>query len=551
MLLRSTALACLLAAQVLPGSVAADCGALGRPIVTEVFYDATGDDTGFEFVELLNPTGEPWPLAMVRLESGDGSAPDRWTLRWTGGRADTVRPHARFVIGGARLDPPPDVLAALDLQNGPDAVRLVWPDGTIEVVGYGAHEFAQYACGAPAADVASGQSLARIPDTARFGSNALDFRAAAPSPGRANQPGRDAAVVLRSLAIDPMQPLPGEATRARIAVASRGATPFAAGEVALELLAQGVLLAARVLETPLAAETVHVEIELAFPGAGKFTLVARMNAALDEDASNNADSIAVRVGAGPLEVTEIQFHPARDEGEWVEVRNRAPDEIDLAEFLLGDRGGARGSVRAPLGGAWLGSDRFAVLVQDRPRFLAAYPGLDTTRVLAVSPWAALNNSDDASGVADIVKLAERDGTPCASVPYRGSGVADGVPLERRADGSWGPGSAPTGTPLAAPRAFPALPRAFVVAPRRVHGTTVTQIEWALPWPARIEVTVYDLAGRRVAVALAPHESAARGARSWPVTSLGPGLYVLALHARAKSGAALDATQPLRVIGNEP
>lgn len=551
MLLRLTALACMLAAIVEPGSVTADCGAGDRPIVTEVFYDATGDDTGLEFVELLNPSGEAWPLAGVRLESGDGSAPDRWSLRWTGGITDTVRPHARFVIGGARMSPPPHALAALDLQNGPDAVRLVWPDGTVEVVGYGTHEFASYFCGAAAADVVSGLALARIPDTARLGSNALDFRAAPPSPGRANQPGRDAAVIARTLVIEPAQPSPGERARARVSIESRGAIAFGAGDIAIEMSATGALLGARVLETPLAAETVHVEIAVVMPGAGKTSLVARVRAAADEEPANDADSIAVRVGAGPLAVTEIQFHPGREEGEWVEVRNRVADEVDLAEFLLGDRGGARGSVRAPAGGAWLAPDQYAVLVQDRRRFLSAYPALDTLRVLSVSPWSALNNSDDAAGIADIVTLAEADGTPCASVPYRGSGVADGVPLERRDDGTWAAAADAAGTPLEPPRALPLLPRAFVVAPRRVHSTAETLIEWALPWPARVEVTVFDLLGRRVAVAIAPHESGARGSRPWPVGSLGPGVYVVALHARAASGAAFDSAQPLRVMGNEP
>jgi hypothetical protein len=50
--------------------------------------------------------------------------------------SDTVSPGGRFVIGGASIGVIPHALVPLDLQNGPDAVRMVWPDGTIEVVGY-------------------------------------------------------------------------------------------------------------------------------------------------------------------------------------------------------------------------------------------------------------------------------------------------------------------------------------------------------------------------------------------------------------------------------
>src|SRR5439155_10325142 len=162
-----------------------------------------GGDAGLEFVELLNDTSAPWPLAGARLEAGDGAGPGRWSLRWIGGPSDTLAPGLRFVIGGARVVPAPDAIAALDLQNGPDAVRIVWPDGVVEVVGYGPQGYLEYSCGDPAVDVPSGLALARIPDNARNGSNALDFRAAPPTPGRINQPARDAGLVAGSLRLEP------------------------------------------------------------------------------------------------------------------------------------------------------------------------------------------------------------------------------------------------------------------------------------------------------------------------------------------------------------
>ena len=183
----------------------AACAPAGRAIVTEVHYDALGDDTGHEFVEFWNPGATPCALAGVRIEAGDGSAPGRWTLKWTGAAGDTVAPPARFVAGGARVAPAPDRVATLELQNGPDALRVTWPAGAQEVVGWGALEFGEYACGAPAADVPSGLSLARVPDDADLGSNALDFRAADPSPGHANPRTRDAAL-LRGLALVPERP---------------------------------------------------------------------------------------------------------------------------------------------------------------------------------------------------------------------------------------------------------------------------------------------------------------------------------------------------------
>src|SRR5437879_3431124 len=136
-----------LAATLVAGALA--CSPPARPIVSEVYHDATGDDTGWEFVELYNPLAAAYPLSGLRLQAGDGAGPGRWTLRWTGASTDSVRAGARFVIGGAKVTPAPDALVTLDLQNGPDAMRLLWPDGGAEVVGWGALAYAEYFCGEP------------------------------------------------------------------------------------------------------------------------------------------------------------------------------------------------------------------------------------------------------------------------------------------------------------------------------------------------------------------------------------------------------------------
>ncbi len=115
-----------------PDAPAAVCAPTLHPRIAEILYDAAGDDSGREFVELFNPHPVPLTLAGARLEAGDGSGPGRWTLRWTGSAADTVPARGRFVVGGALVLPTPDAVVALDLQNGPDAARVVWPDGQIE-----------------------------------------------------------------------------------------------------------------------------------------------------------------------------------------------------------------------------------------------------------------------------------------------------------------------------------------------------------------------------------------------------------------------------------
>jgi hypothetical protein len=530
-------------------AAALSCAPAARPCVTEVYYDAPGDDTGQEFVELWNDSDSTRSLAGVRLEAGDGAGPGRWTLRWTGSAADAVKPHARFVIGGSLVSPRPDVVLALELQNGPDAVRLVWPDGAIEVVGWGPLEFSEYYCGSPASDVTGGISLARIPDRAATGSNSGDFHPAEPSPGFANQRTVDAALLRHRSVLEPEQPAPGRSATLKLALANLGATAWGADDAALrvtsDLLAAPVAVVAPALAP---GETTLVSIPLGGLREGRGDLAARVQLVGDEASANDADTLLVRVGAGPLALTEIQFHPAAAEGEWVEVRNTSHAPLQLEAFKLGDRSGAGGSIEP---GLPLAADSLALLAQDPTALRTVYPGLDGARVRRVSPWAALNNSDDATGLADQVVLAEANGTPVERVGYSSSGIASGVTLEREGD-QWRPSPTPGGTPLSPPKPVEPVAGGFRAQPRRLHTDgDIVNFAWELPWgTARVTLELYDMAGHRTRRLAGPVDSGAHGERPVTIDALAPGLYIAVLRAESGEGTFTRVT-PLRVDGQRP
>ncbi|HVP14152.1 MAG TPA: lamin tail domain-containing protein [Terriglobales bacterium] len=530
---------------------AALCAPAAHPLIAEVFYDAIGDDTGSEFLEFYNPYDGALSLAGARIEAGDGSGPNRWTLRWTGHAGDSVAAGGRFVVGGAKVQPAPQSIVTLDLQNGPDAVRVVWPDGAVEVVGYGPQEFAEYACGAPAVDVPAGRSLARMPDDADLGANAMDFRAAAPSPGRANQPRRDLALVAGSLALAPEQPDPGASARLTGRIANAGAGSIASGEASLAAAAISeagpIPLVTHAIGAALAAGDTIAFDESITLAAGKWRLRAAVVLAGDEAPDDDADSLLARAGPGPLELTEIQFHPARGEGEWVEVRNRSAAPVDLAAFTLSDRGTTRGVAAA----CALAPESLAVLAEDRAALIALFPGLDTARVRQVRPWPILNNSDDSSGVADLVVLREEDGTPCQRVAYSAAGVPGGTPLEWR-DGGWWPSVASTGTPLAPPVAATPLSRRFACSPRRLRADGTARLAWDLPCPrSRVSLELYDLAGRLVARPVPEFDAPPRGERSWRAAEIPPGVYVALARARPPSGDPIVESSAIRIEGRAP
>jgi hypothetical protein len=248
-------------------------------------------------------------------------------------------------------------------------------------------------------------------------------------------------------------------------------------------------------------------------------------------------------------VTEIQFHPSHDEGEWIEARNRSGAALDPAAFRIGDRAGARGT---PAGGVGLIAPESLLVFADDPAvLLARYPTLDPGRVWQVRPWSALNNSDDTTGVADVVIVREGDGTLSHRIAYSAAGVPAGVPIEQRGESGWWPSLLPDGTPLGPPRAPPALARRFEVSPRRLGpGTAPLRFAWALPWTtAMVAIELYDLAGRRLGIVMPETRAPGQGERSWTMDPPRPGLYLLVLRARAEHGGdTVTAVQALRIVG---
>ena len=164
-------------------------------VINEVLYDPPGADAGGEFVELYNPGPVPVHLDGYRLEFANGADGPAWQLRWQGEAGDHLEAGAFFLVADDGWSgPPPQATVRLALQNGPDALRLVAPDGTTDTVGWGAVAHPELAEGAPAAD-AAGRALARRPDGRDTQDNAADFREHDPTPGGPNWPRFALAVV--------------------------------------------------------------------------------------------------------------------------------------------------------------------------------------------------------------------------------------------------------------------------------------------------------------------------------------------------------------------
>lgn len=173
------------------------------PLLSELFYDATGSDDGRSFVELSGAPG--FDLAGFMLEGINGSnGSTTGTLTLTG----AIPVTGLFVLADRRSDgstevSDADLLLNFDFQNGPDSVLLIAPDGSVvDALGYGEFGAGEIFAGegSAAPDAPADSSLARRFADLDSDDNAFDFVVGAPTPGQASfavpEPGSAALVSL-------------------------------------------------------------------------------------------------------------------------------------------------------------------------------------------------------------------------------------------------------------------------------------------------------------------------------------------------------------------
>ncbi len=313
--------------------------AAAQVVINEVLYDPEGPDTGLEFVELRNCGRLGVSMTGWVLETGNGAHPDDWTVEWIGGDLDYIEPGQMFVIGEADVLPPPDYVTPLDLQNGPDGVRLTDGVGPVDVVGWGEPLFQEYYEGQPAADAQSGLSLARSPDCFDHGNNALDLVAGPPTPGAANTLSHDLRLEVRH----PGRALfgHGEPVELQCVVRNVGSLPTGGQLLLVELLpdGSGTPACSSLMTNDLAPrDSLDVSLRWTDPVDGYHRASVALTFEPDSEPSNNTARTSFAVGGvgGLVAVNEVMHSPDDGGTEWVELVNISGDDIELAGWALGD-----------------------------------------------------------------------------------------------------------------------------------------------------------------------------------------------------------------------
>jgi hypothetical protein len=527
----------------------------GQVLLNEVFYDPTGTDEGFEFVEIFNPAETAVSLAGCAIEFHDGNSTG-WVTVWEASPFDSAAAGGLFVIGGALVEPSPDAIEELSLQNGPDALRLTQSGRVLDLLGYGPLDSPEYSEGPPAPDAASGFGLSRRPDGDDTDDNSTDFKVSAPSPGRFNVARRD--VALRR---DPETQGRDAWYRAADAtfvfwVANAGTHRVEAGSVAVSLsdssgpgppqITRSVLPAA----IP-AGDSVRVEF-VRFLDLGVHSIRSCAEFPGDEFGGNDCVQLLRHVGPSELMVSEIMSAPRDGCPEYVELFNSGTVPYELAGHYIRDSAHAKSLLTraaAPVPPAG-----FIVLTGDSDGLLACFAGLRRDAVIQIEGnWPSLNQTG-AHGVADSVLILDAGLVPVERVAYPPQPEnAEGRSLERidlyPSDGghTWvlsrgaGGGTPGERSAFASPGPLPgsriaASPNPF--DPYRSEYLFVTVS--AQPVSNRVVLDVYDIAGRRVAALGTttdlPTTFVWDGMDSWGKTVL-PGIYVLACEFVAVDGGS--------------
>jgi hypothetical protein len=490
-------------------SVNAAAGPMGV-IVNEVLYDPPGKDAGLEFIELYNVSDAAACLGGWKLETGNGAYENHWTIEWSGAQTDTIGARCFFVVGEELVSPRPGLVTDLDLQNGPDACRLISPDGLSDVIGWGEHTYPEYYEGMPVTCPASGLSIGRDPDGRDTDQNAQNFACLSqPSPGDFNHPPCDLAITKAGLSRYASSS--GAEIDLVCNVSNLGTQGCGeGGEISAAVgTASGTCA---ITEEISPGASVKLVVRLPNPGEGLHPTRIWLLCEPDRRHWNDTLFATVVLPPPPIVINEIMFKPVGKDCEWIEVFNRSPASLSIKDWTLEDT--SRRPRKITDQDVLVTPGGFVVLVENEDAFLTAYG--DSEGLVSLKPlggWPTLNDVDGPLGFADAIVIRDVFGTAVDSVAYGERWSRPGYSVERIDTGqpstdpaNWSPHyGGPGGSPGKQNSVSFFLPQGQTIltlspstfSPDDDGRDDLLAVSVRLPIGGTVRLTVFDVNGRLV------------------------------------------------------
>ena len=390
-------------------------------VINEVFYDPTGSDGGYEWIELYNAGDEAINMFGWKIQKAGAEFESAYLFELL---APTIHP-GEYLLIGEEFVPDADITADLGFQNGgssTDGIRLVSSDDFYtDTILYDEPNSNNLPddISTPgnffAPDVSSGHSLARKHNGIDSNNCTEDwFECENPTPGEANFYPIDLAIQDAEISeIDDIFIL-------NLSISNLSTEDVDNFTASLEITLNDTLFGSYNLPIIPASASINYSIELGEFSNGLQSVLAELNFQYDSNLENNSATVSFLVGSSPLVLNEILFKPAENNQEWLEIFNRSACGYCVDNFKIIDASG--GEIR--ISGNIAALD-FVVVCSDSTLLKDKYPQIDSDKIIQANSWTSLNNT------SETLLLTDNCGTVLDSVCYEGGNCPTDFSLERK------------------------------------------------------------------------------------------------------------------------
>lgn len=503
-------------------------------VINEFLYDPIGSDTGYEWVELYNPSGNAVNLLDWTLLKAGTNFTECYVFP-----AYELLPGDFLLLGETHVEGA-HLYASLALQNGgsaTDGIRLQSSDGSYtDTVLYDEPNSNSLPDDKLdpgiwfAPDVDSGHSLARKHDGIDSDNSEQDwFDCLEPSPGSENFYPVDLAV--KNLEIIEVEGF----FQTEFWIFNLSSESVDNSVANLEIYINNWYLDNLEFPSILGGDSLRLEYCFSYEQPGWHLTAISVNCLYDNNLANNYISSSILVGNSPFVLNEIMFYPLAEGSEWIELFNLSSCGYHVYNFKIFDASG--GNIYFS---GYLESQEYLVVCENLKNFMDQFPQAPLNKCVQADSWTTLNNGEESICLLDFYDLQ------LDSLYYLNPDCPAGISLERinpclpPLPENWSH-SLVEGTPGARNSIYvnwvPTSSRLDVQpSPFSPYRGEHTVIDFDLPTRlSRVTIRIFDLKGRLVNLLADQIAQAARGEFIWNGNNLSghkllPGVYIVLLEA---------------------